>query len=66
MLLYALGNITQHTTTHLARSHKSTSNHHADFTHNRRKRASSSEGTHRLPEDSIYVPKHVGAKKPKK
>jgi hypothetical protein len=41
---------------------KSTSIHRAYFTHDRRKCASSLEGTHRLPEDGIYVPKHVGAK----
>jgi hypothetical protein len=33
-----------------------------DFTHDRRKCASSLEGTNRLPEDDKYVPKHVGAK----
>jgi hypothetical protein len=48
--------------THLGSRQQSTSIHRADFTHDKRKCASSLGGTHSLPEDDVYVPKHVGAK----
>jgi hypothetical protein len=34
----------------------------AEFTHERRKYASSLEGTYKLTEEGIYVPEHVGTK----
>jgi hypothetical protein len=54
--------ISQQIATHLGSRQQSTSINCAEFTDNRPKCASSLEGTHKLPEDGIYVPKYVGAK----